>query len=279
MDNHIHSEFMNGDIRVKVEEFSSMEQFYNYICETPFNDVFKYQSHSSTKTSDNKWSGTGSFEEATTLFKNGWDSMAQNLQQKLKIAEAHYENKTAIRAKYDVVGFQASVPRYLQGIPTSMINQKKVPQKQKVVTLNKDVSYSSMFSSEEIIENSIKAFQIVKRVEAQGIRCNLNLVFAETYNNEHVICKIRLKNSSERLNISKMAFPLVHTSMLRRLLFRFEEVCPSFTEKGFAGTYGLPLTNHNPGVVKLREYLKDEILLTRTIGDAEKEANQILNHK
>jgi hypothetical protein len=124
-----------------------------------------------------------------------------------------------------------------------MINQKSVPQKQKIVTLNKDMSYNSNVSAEDIIEQSARALAIVKQLEAKGYRVNLNLCFMTNSSfhegqGQSVGCKIRLKNAGERLNVSKLSFVLVHPSMLRRMIFRWLEVNPDVTNKGYVGTYG-----------------------------------------
>ena len=158
---------------------------------------------------------------------------------------------------FDVVGFQASVPRYLQGIPTNMVNKKLVPIKQKVITLNKDISYNSMTSTQDIIDASIQTLQLIKKIEAQGIRVNLNLILGVKANGNTEVVKIRLKSANERLNISKLAFPLVHPSMLRRLFFRYIEVAPTVT-KGFKWGYGHPLDGS-----QLKAYCKDEYVLPR----------------
>ena len=58
---------------------------------------------------------------------------------------------------------------------------------------------------------------------------------------KQVICKVKIKGANERLNISKLSFPMVHPSMLRRLFFRFIEVHSEVTE-GFVGGYGRPVS-------------------------------------
>lgn len=229
---------------VKTQEFGSLHEYEKYINETPLNEVFRWASHKSVEGTES-FTKTKSYPEAIDLFHNGWDDMAKKLEQKLKIAEAKVQSKMVKRTQFDVVGFQASVPRYLQGIPTNMVNQKQVPQKQKIVTLNKDISYAWYVTTEEIIESSVKALQIVKRIEEQGIRVNLNLIMGTEVNGERIISKIRLKSANERINISKLAFPLVHPSMLRRLQFRYIETTPHVTKTGFTNGYGSPTKEEN----------------------------------
>lgn len=224
-----------GVEKMKLVEFDSLKEFYDYICNTPINETFRWETLSSSRTDGNRasWTGTRSFDEASELFKNGWTVGAEKLTKALKVAKLNTEQQTAYRNVLSVCGYQAIVPLYLQGVPNSMVNKKLVPVKQKVITINKIVSVSASVSSQTMEEESVKCFQIIDKIEASGIRVNLNLMMSTG----HVCAKIRLKSAGERLNISKLAFPLVHTSMFRRLYFRFVETFPTIP-KSYSFGYG-----------------------------------------
>jgi len=225
---------------VELRKYSSIADFEDFINNTPFNRVFRWEHHLSV-TGTSHYAGTSNYEEAVDLLKHGSDDLSKRLEKAFKVKAIDVGTKTVTKSFYDVAGFQASVPRYLQGIPTSMINQKKIIQKAKVITLNKDMGYNSSWTPEEIINESVKALAIVKKLESTGIRVNLNLCLATGVDGQKIGCKIRLKNSSERLNISKMAFMMTHPSMLRRILLRWIEVNPDVTSKLFIGGYGRPM--------------------------------------
>jgi hypothetical protein len=146
------------------------------------------------------------------------------------------------RAVFDIVGFQASVPRYLQGIPTNMINKKTFKQKAKVVTLVKSVSYHAGITTEEIMDDSVKFLQIIQEIEKQGIRVNVHVAWAGvTHNNDDTLAiRLPIKKASERFNISKMSFALLHPSFLRRIVFRALETDPSIKSNGWLAGYGRP---------------------------------------
>ena len=248
--------------KTEVIEFDSLQEFYKYICDTPFNEAFRWTGHSSV-TGSQSWTKTESFEEAVELFKSGWSDMATKLVQKLKVIEAKTEPHMKPRSQLDVCGYQAIVPLYIQGVPNSMLNKKMVPVKQKVITINKSLDYNGGTSSDEIIDESIKAMQIVKKLEAQGFRCNLNIALGTSAgwgkDEKQFIIKVRIKSANEKMNISKLAFPLVHPSMLRRLFFRFIEVYPKVT-KSFTSGYGSPAKSY-----ELRDVFKGEYLLPNFI--------------
>lgn len=255
----------------KVVEFESLQEFYEYITNTPTNAAFAkreaFSNLSSHSYRRSEWYGTESFEEASNMMRDGWTIGAQNLTQKLKLAETNKEVQNTYKNVLSICGYQAIVPLYLNGVPNNMINKKIVPVKKKVITINKALSCSCAVSSETMMEESVKAFQIIKKIEATGIRVNLNLLISTG----HVCVKIKLKSASERLNLSKLAFPLVHPSMFRRLYFRFIEVYPTIP-KSFSFGYGkVPVASDFKAVCG-----KDEILLpTLLCGSSEDEIQKL----
>lgn len=230
---------------VEVVEFDSLNDFYNYIIKTPLNDSFRWNKLNSVSGSK-KFTQTESYEEAVELFKSGWSDIATKLVKKLKDIECSTKPTMKPKTTLSVCGYQAVVPLYLQGVPNNMVNKKLMPVKQKIITLNKSIGYSAKIKSEQIIDESIKTLQIIKKLESQGYRCNLNIVVgvseSDFFKGKNFILKIKIKSSNEKLNISKLAFPLVHPSMLRRLFLRFVEVHPTIT-KGFTLGYGHPYTD------------------------------------
>ena len=226
--------------KTKVIEYTSMNDFYKYICETPFNDSFRWADHYSVTSSAN-WTKTNNFEEAVQLMKNGWTDMSNKLTKELKVSEKNMQTVMKSKTTYGVAGYQAIVPLYLNGVPNNMASKKMVPIKQKVITLNKSINYSGSTDSDDIVKESLKAFKIVKKFEAQGYRCNLNVLLGASRSEANYILKIRVKNATEKLNVSKLAFPLVHPSMLRRLYLRWLEVFPG-VPSSFVGSYGHPMS-------------------------------------
>lgn len=224
------------------QEFNSINEFYKYICDTPFNDAFRWATHSSVETGSyaQRWTKTGSFDEAVELMKNGWTDMAQQMTQKLQ-ATPNMELTRQMRTIIGVAGFQPVVPLYLAGVPTNMVSKQMQPIKQKVINVTKSIDYAGSVSADKIVEESIKAMQIVKKLESQGYRVNLYIALGSFKRETEILCKVKIKGANEKLNISKLAFPLAHPSMLRRLFFRWIEVNPHVT-KSFVGNYGCPAT-------------------------------------
>lgn len=261
----------------EIIEYNSLHEFYEYLINTPFNKAFCYAKHSSADNSYKTYTltKTKDFNEAVELFKNGWSDTATKLVQRLKVKEQTTEPIMKPKNVLGVVGYQAIVPLYLQGVPNNMIAKKMTPIKQKVITLNKSIDYNGGVSADKIIEESIKAMQIVKKLEIQGYRCNLNIVLGATagYPSKQFVVKVRIKSVNEKMNVSKLAFPLVHPSMLRRLFFRFIEVYPNVT-KSFVDCYGTPATSSElrsifEGEYLLPNFIKKDVNTIKTIDDLE----------
>ena len=258
--------------KTEVVEYDSLHEFYEYLIHTPFNDAFCWAKHSSVD-GDYYFTKTRDFSEAVELFKNGWSDMATKLVQKLKVIESKTEPTMKPKNVLGVAGYQAIVPLYLQGVPNNMVTKKMTPVKQKVITLNKSIDYNGCVSADQIIEESIKAMQIIKKLEAQGYRCNLNIVIGSSEPDIKLYVKVRIKSANEKMNISKLAFPLVHPSMLRRLFFRFIEVYPHVT-KSFVSGYGKPATSDEmreifKGEYLLPNFIKKDVNTIKTIDDLE----------
>lgn len=248
----------------KTKAFNNYSEFVNYILNTPYNNVFEYHRKSSTE-GTYTFTGTESFEEALNLLKTGWTSVAKEIEKKLKAKIRSISHERTRKSYYDVVGGQASVPRYLQGIPTNMVNQKIVAKKQKVINVYKNVTYAAFVKTETIKEESVKALEIVRAIEATGSRVNLFIIMGAK-SPQGISFSIKIKSANERLNISKVAFPMVHPSMLRRLYFRMIEVFPGITDSDFRNGYGLPAGD------ELKELIPEgAIFLPNIIGDKKPE--------
>lgn len=220
---------------------------------------------------NNEWTKTSSIKDAMNLLQNGWTEESEKLTQILKLDKQYTPTISRRKTYQSVVGYTPMVPNYLMGIPTDMINTKMITTKQKVITLNKDISYPSMVQPNQIEESSIKCFQVVQSLEAQGIRCNLNIIWSFFVQGSPEVSKItvklRIKSSDQLLNISKTSFPLVHPSMQRRICFRLLEVMPELTEKSAKCShliygYGAPAT---PDEIKNYLAKKNEYYLPRLV--------------
>lgn len=192
-----------------------------------------------------------SYEEAVELAKTGWEDGKKSIKNLLDTKYNINADSVKTKPEYSIAGYQCSVPRYLQGIPTNMINSKRVPAKQKTMTVVKHVGFLGDVSTDTIIDNSAKALAIVQKLESQGVRCNLDIISPATTSHflkskEEIIVtvRVRIKNSTEKLNLGVIAFALSHPDMLRRIIFAArvcvanDENIPDIPKNSFDWTIG-----------------------------------------
>ena len=265
-----------GKTIITKTEFDSLNDYMVHINKWPLNQPFQraydregitdktsifYPIHSERQSPrTTSFTGTESFEEAMELFKNGVPDESKKLIQMLK-AEQKMEPLMVQRRVNSIQGFQPIVPLYLAGVPNNMVSTRLKPVKQKVVNLYTNVSYLAHTKQGDIRKECIKKFRLITKLESQNYRVNLFLLFgvrsnAWSSNGEEHLCIIKLKSANERLNISKLSFPLVHPSMERRLLFKFVEKYPNLTDDRFLGGYGSNIPND-----KIRAMIGNGVLL------------------
>ena len=212
------------DTTIYITEYSSLSEFITDINSLP-NNSFYANRHESQRYEDpnkgKKFYNTRDYAEATDLLISGWDAAAKKMADKVKMTSSISAVSRSSKPTVGIVGSQASVPRYLQGIPTNMVSRQTVMTKQKIVTITKGISYNCRWTPNQILDECVKALQIIQSMENGGQRVRLNVMFATSNGRFSHICKVCIKQPDERMNISKMSFALAHPSMLRRFFCKW----------------------------------------------------------
>jgi len=251
-----YTEQNKGRFQIKTFEYPTIAEFVTALESTNYNKFFSSPwKRQSNAMDDFEYHHTHTYEEALSLLRSGWSPAAEKLAQAVSPKKMDSVTTTRSTPTYDVIGAVPSVPRYLQGLPTAMINRRTVPVKQKTIVLTKSISYSSCWKTHEMLNEGIKVLQLIKRIEAQWIRVKLNVIISTTQGGEVLNCKVTIKKPEERIQISKLAFPIAHPAMLRRLYLRWMEVNPKMTSD-FSGSYGHPCATNEylaPGEYYLPE--------------------------
>jgi hypothetical protein len=152
----------------------------------------------------------------------------------------------------DVVGYTPVVPLYLQGVPTCMLNQKKTINN-KIVTFIYQLSVPACVDQKDIMKTTTELMKNIIQLEKDGYRVNL-YVMNYNDNDRGYGYLIKLKTDRETLNIKKLCFPLVSSSMLRRIDFRVKE---RLFKDWIGGGYG---HGHN-SESEMRDFINDMLHL------------------
>lgn len=250
-----------------IVEFDSINELVRYLKETPTNDLFKNRygldSKSTGKIAEN-FTGTKTLDEAFELLSGGWKVEAIKLNKAFQVTKKDLGAEQQLKSVLDIVGFQPVVPLYLSGCPTNMVNRKSVNIKSKVITINYLKCMSAFVDKDEQYQESMKCLQLIRAIEEKGYRINLNMVICSG----EVALKVRLKSANERLNISKLAFPMLHASMIRRIFLRFVEVCPYYKSKEITRGYGFVLESRKieKALEKARTIGSKDVILDTLLG-------------
>ena len=203
-----------------------------------------YSSHRSKLYSQNV---LNSFGEALEMLEKGWEEGAIALKEKIEGLKSQ-ETGRNMKSKYDVIGGNACVARYLQGIPTNMINTHFVERKDKVINVFKTMGYSSYYSSDKIMEEAAKSLRIVQILENSGYRCNLYALKYNVMHSDTFVFSMKIKDAKEPLNLKKCAFIMAHPDFQRRILYRLIELSDLYDLWKIG--YGTPVDSKEINILK-----------------------------
>lgn len=215
------------DIIVK---FDSVTEFENYFDgKSKSSDWTGEEVSLSTSEERREFTTTGSFEEAQGLLKYGdranFEKLVKSGLQATNAAQIGMKKQRQLYTS--VTGFAAHVPNYIAGVPTSMIAQRQICLKQRVVNIVFNNSYSFDIEAGKAVESCVDLLNYICQVEASGVRVNLYVASLCQHNHSHdeiVGFVLKVKDSGQYMDLLKTAYPLVNPSFFRRHDFRFMEV-------------------------------------------------------
>lgn len=225
------------------EEFNSIFELMNTLKERP-NNRFMRDEHSSQKVSDSGWSGTKTYEEAESLLIYGYNDPVKNIKNNLiknkKLVGKMYNLIPKPIATNQVVGFVPNVPNALMGLPKSMISVEKINRKKKTISIIYATGGSVGVEPETLESAGAALVSAINLIELAGIQTKLSVGFIPSiYDKQIIFPTVNIKNFNERFSLQKICFPMIHTSMFRRIGFKYLETCPGM-EEDFSCGYGRP---------------------------------------
>lgn len=218
------------------EHFNSIHEMLNIIKKRTNNPHMK--DCDSSETGSKNFTGTKDFHEAENLFQYGYKDVLDKI--KTGVAKSNVmrpENRR--RVTTGTVGYAPHVPNAILGLPNSMIYTEKQTQKVKAISIIYDIGANCSMSTDEFIESGISVLNVINRLELQGVRVNLKIMFMCCEgSNEHCFVTVDVKDYREHMDIQKLCFPIAHPSMFRRFGFKWLETVPTMKTDGFQFGYG-----------------------------------------
>lgn len=221
------------------KKYNSVLEFYNEIKdkETQYGFEEKSKSESSSK-------GTKSWEEACEFLLHGDFENLDKINKAIKSVQKVKGTGESIKPKrvQDIAGFQPCVPAAILGLPRNMYrNQQTRVQNTKVLNVLIASSFSWYVSVDDVVKKAAEYVSEIYNLEKQGYRVNLYVAIGAT-SRQKIGLLVKVKDSNQYMNLSKIVYPLVNPSFLRRHYFRWTEVTEGVSTS-FADGYGKPVTD------------------------------------
>jgi hypothetical protein len=251
------------------EEFKSLEALIDTMQERPLNAVFKGEKELSSQRDEEykkaagrpAWSGSYTYSEAMDVLRNGYSEPLEKMRKAI-LQIGKEDNFQKPRLRNDFVGFAPNVPNYLMNVPQSMINRDRIAPKTKTIHLLYSFCASANVKPDELIKGGINFISLVNSLEKQGYRVKIDVIFSSVAGKTVASFKANLKEYGQQTNLLKLAFPLVHPAMLRRLAFKWLETTPDLKDRDFISGYGTPLNYlMSDNIDKEMDYLKEHELV------------------
>lgn len=225
-----------------VKKFDSLNEYSRYL-KSDMSDLFKKYGVSASEEGTKKFTGTSSFEEADNLLKFGDLDNLKKIKaelSKIKITGGGETKRTETYRSY--VGYAPHVPSYITGQPKTMLRKRVVRETDvKIVNIMYSSAASHGVDARDILGTSVNVMNFVDTLEKQGYSVNLYTMIATRKGDETVCQIVKIKSSDDYTNLSKVVYPMVNPSFLRRHFFKFMEVTKGITNTDFCYSYGVPV--------------------------------------
>lgn len=225
-----------------VKKFDSLSEYSRYLTK-PVSALFQMCGHEGSRTGGKGFTKTESWEEAEHLLKFGDKENLAKLQTKMAKQRLKGSGETKKVETYrSFAGYAPHVPSYVAGSPLNMLRKREVKTtNRKIVNIMYSPVAHGGIDADDLLEASLAVMNFVSSLEKQGYKVNLYTIITSRKRYQTVSQIVKIKASDDYTNLSKIVYPMVNPSFLRRHFFRFMEVTEEVTEREFCRTYGVPV--------------------------------------
>ena len=246
--------------RLVFEQYETLTEFAKSLSREP-NNVFRGRKLESEENGKD-FTGTESWAEAMNLFNNGWTDKVEEIKKDMVQFEKAVERDVSYqknRPQTSIVGFAPHVPNAILGLPNSMIHTERTQMKAKVVRLVYNMCVNCGWSEKDIMKAGLTVLKIAYSMELKGYRVRIDAnPFLARSGKEETCALVCIKDWRQPIDIKKIAFPLAHPSMFRRLGFRWLETVPELTDRSYISGYGRSLESDGDELLRREGVLGDK---------------------
>ncbi len=215
------------------KDFPSMSAAVEWCNTAPdWNQTYNFEAQS--KTGTKKFTGTNSWEEASQLAVHGWPEGGEKIRH---YAQSFFDDISSKIAQSDFVrgiepGVGIDIGAYCAGEPEVWI-QEHVRHVDgvgnRVLSVAYNISAEASVPRSVIMQRGALAVAMVQALETAGFSVELSVVSGagllcgKPKGTFHFDYAIRVKDSDQPINTDRVAFAIMHPSMLRRVGFAITE--------------------------------------------------------
>ena len=233
----------SGDVNLYHEAYASYKEFYETLMERQPRAYKKLETIMANHNAS--WVGVGSVEEAKGLLLNGWEKPLEQLKVQIDNELRTLENKKKARAFNDVCGYAPIIPNALMRLPNAMINTRVEKVASRVLRFCISISRACSVSTDEIIRRTSKTLAYIASLERSGkYRCRIEVffpAFGGKYSNGRkysTSCSVLVKSENQLFDARRLCYPIINPSMLRLLMFGWNESLPLAHDDYYVSAYG-----------------------------------------
>jgi hypothetical protein len=202
--------------------FESLTQFSQWISVTN-----KTTDSDSSESNGYDFTHSDSFQDADAYMKGlkKWEEVYDKIE-KLNIDIDQVQGDGYVmKRKPSVAGGSVHMGRYLRGTPECMIRniRTEAERRGKIVDIYYDPCISGGYSTDAMITYGLAVFMSIDALEQEGYRVNLFLSATNNSKDGYQVVFIKVKDSSELLEMNSMLYAIAHPSMFRRHIFAYLE--------------------------------------------------------
>lgn len=189
-----------------------------------------------------KWAG-GSFNTAVYLARTGWQEGLKLIRKSEDLIVAKLNAGGDIVRSLSESGDEVDVGLFLEGDPEHMASYPIGEGRKPVVKLVVSIGASSGISNETITMRGAAICAAVDAVESAGLRVEIVVDFTSAIGHKFLSIaefRVTVKKADDSLDRDKIAYVLMHPTMLRQIAFRLMESKPTTNPTFVQDMYGFP---------------------------------------
>jgi hypothetical protein len=203
-------------------QYNNWSEFTDYLENTKQNNPSDCSSRQ-TSSFRTEFTKTYSWDEAINLAKIGWQTQVPAVRMITEAVSIKIKPviKDAFNVTFDVSGGETDVGRYVEGEPECMVESviRETVSHNRTVTILINGCFSATTQNSSIIKRGQSICGLVESLELAQMSSEIWWEVSNSLNLTNITYLIKLKDTDEPLDVSKIMFVIGHPASLRRLVF------------------------------------------------------------